>query len=185
MSAALVAGLATASAQQCCTDSTAAKPRFTIGGYGEAVMSRNFYSQHFNRYRDPATYKDDDSHGRFDLPHVTLNLGYDFGKGWTMGMEIEFEHGGTENAVESMLMKVVNTRLRQSVVVRLPLSSSGLTKLSGVASSISRLVKSSFLLARSMPITCQTTFSLFTVQRAKPKSFLTPGTRWVFPCGVS
>lgn len=74
--------------------------RFSIGGYGEAVTSRNFYSQHFNRYRDPATYKNDDSHGRFDLPHVTLNLGYDFGHGWTMGMEIEFEHGGTENAVE-------------------------------------------------------------------------------------
>ena len=74
--------------------------RFSIGGYGEAVMSRNFYSQHFNRYRDPQTYKDDPSHGRFDLPHVTLNLGYDFGHGWTMGMEIEFEHGGTENAVE-------------------------------------------------------------------------------------
>ena len=74
--------------------------RLTIGGYGEAVMSRNFYSQHFNRYRDPETYKNDKSHGRFDLPHVTLNLGYDFGKGWTMGMEIEFEHGGTESAVE-------------------------------------------------------------------------------------
>ena len=74
--------------------------RLSIGGYGEAVMSRNFYSQHFNRYRDPETYKDDKSHGRFDLPHVTLNLGYDFGKGWTMGMEIEFEHGGTESAVE-------------------------------------------------------------------------------------
>lgn len=74
--------------------------RLSIGGYGEAVMSRNFYSQHFNRYRDPATYKDDKSHGRFDLPHVTLNLGYNFGKGWTMGMEIEFEHGGTESAVE-------------------------------------------------------------------------------------
>ena len=74
--------------------------RFSIGGYGEAVMSRNFYSQHFNRYRDPQTYKDDPSHGRFDLPHVTLNLGYDFGHGWTMGMEIEFEHGGTESAVE-------------------------------------------------------------------------------------
>ena len=43
--------------------------RFSIGGYGEAVTSRNFYSQHFNRYRDPATYKNDDSHGRFDLPH--------------------------------------------------------------------------------------------------------------------
>ena len=74
--------------------------RLSIGGYGEAVMSRNFYSQHFNRYLDPETYKNDKSHGRFDLPHVTLNLGYDFGKGWTMGMEIEFEHGGTESAVE-------------------------------------------------------------------------------------
>lgn len=77
-----------------------AQSRLTIGGYGEAVMSRNFYSQHFNRYRDPATYKDDKSHGRFDIPHVTINLGYDFGKGWTMGTEIEFEHGGTESAVE-------------------------------------------------------------------------------------
>lgn len=74
--------------------------RLSVGGYGEAVMSRNFCSQHFNRYRDPLTYKDDKSHGRFDLPHVTLNLGYDFGRGWTMGMEIEFEHGGTESAVE-------------------------------------------------------------------------------------
>lgn len=74
--------------------------RLSVGGYGEAVMSRNFYSQHFNRYRDPLTYKDDKSHGRFDLPHVTLNLGYDFGRGWTIGMEIEFEHGGTESAVE-------------------------------------------------------------------------------------
>lgn len=74
--------------------------RLSVGGYGEAVMSRNFYSQHFNRYRDPLTYTDDKSHGRFDLPHVTLNLGYDFGRGWTMGMEIEFEHGGTESAVE-------------------------------------------------------------------------------------
>lgn len=74
--------------------------RLSVGGYGEAVMSRNFYSQHFNRYRDPLTYKDDKSHGRFDLPHVTLNLGYDFGRGWTMWMEIEFEHGGTESAVE-------------------------------------------------------------------------------------
>ena len=74
--------------------------RLSVGGYGEAVMSRNFYSQHFNRYRDPLTYKDDKSHGRFDLPHVTLNLGYDFGRGWTMRMEIEFEHGGTESAVE-------------------------------------------------------------------------------------
>ncbi len=82
------------------TQAPSALSRFTIGGYGEAVMSRNFYSQHFNRYKTPELYKDDKSHGRFDLPHVTLNLGYDFGHGWTMGMEIEFEHGGTESAVE-------------------------------------------------------------------------------------
>ena len=74
--------------------------RLSVGGYGEAVMSRNFYSDHFNRYKKPADHKDDPSHGRFDLPHVVVNLGYDFGHGWTMGMEIEFEHGGTESAVE-------------------------------------------------------------------------------------
>lgn len=74
--------------------------RLSLGGYGEAVMSRNFYSQSFNRYNAPARYKDDNSHGRFDLPHVTFNLGYDFGHGWTFGTEVEFEHGGNETAVE-------------------------------------------------------------------------------------
>lgn len=76
------------------------KQRLTLGGYGEAVMTRNFYSQSFNRYNAPERYRSDQSHGRFDLPHVTLNLGYDFGNGWTLGTEIEFEHGGNETAVE-------------------------------------------------------------------------------------
>lgn len=74
--------------------------RLSIGGYGEAVMTRNFFNQSFNRYNAPGRYKDDKSHGRFDLPHVTFSLGYDFGKGWTFGSEIEFEHGGNETAVE-------------------------------------------------------------------------------------
>lgn len=74
--------------------------KLQIGGYGEAVMSRNFYSQSFNRYNAPERYKNDNSHGRFDLPHVTFSIGYSFGKGWSMGSEIEFEHGGTESAVE-------------------------------------------------------------------------------------
>ncbi|MBP5507289.1 MAG: hypothetical protein J6Y23_05520 [Prevotella sp.] len=74
--------------------------RLHIGGYGEAVMSRNFYSQSFNRYKKPENYADDKSHGRFDLPHVCVNIGYDFGKGWSMGSEIEFEHGGNGTAVE-------------------------------------------------------------------------------------
>lgn len=74
--------------------------QFSIGGYGEAVMTRNFYSDNIYRYARPYEHKDDDSHGRFDLPHVVINMGYDFGHGWTMGMEIEMEHGGSGGAVE-------------------------------------------------------------------------------------
>lgn len=93
----------TALAQTAHQDSTSCcqkKSRLTIGGYGEAVMSRNFYSDNGNRYTNPGKYKDDPSHGRFDLPHVSISLGYDFGKGWTMGTEIEFEHGGVGSAIE-------------------------------------------------------------------------------------
>ncbi|MCD8091773.1 MAG: hypothetical protein LUF01_02635 [Bacteroides sp.] len=76
------------------------KSRLTLGGYGEAVMTRNFFSDNYLRYTSAEKYKDASSHGRFDLPHVVLFIGYDFGNGWTMGSEIEFEHGGTESAVE-------------------------------------------------------------------------------------
>lgn len=75
------------------------KPRLTIGGYGEAVASRNFFSDDYKKYQDAHLHKGE-SHGRFDLPHVVIFLGYDFGRGWSMGTEIEFEHGGTESAVE-------------------------------------------------------------------------------------
>lgn len=74
--------------------------RLTIGGYGEVAYSRNFYSDNGYRYSRPATYKDDKSHGRFDIPHAVIYLGYNFGKGWSFGTEIEFEHGGTGSAVE-------------------------------------------------------------------------------------
>ena len=74
--------------------------RFTVGGYGEAVMSRMFYSDNYKRYTNADLYKDDDGFGQFDLPHVVIYMGYDFGYGWTMGTEIEFEHGGAETAVE-------------------------------------------------------------------------------------
>jgi len=74
--------------------------RLTVGGYGEAVYTRNFYSDNMFRYSHPERYKDAKGHGRVDLPHVVVNLGYDFGKGWSMGSEIEFEHGGNEVAIE-------------------------------------------------------------------------------------
>ncbi len=74
--------------------------KLKIGGYGEAVYSRNFYSDNFNRYSQPETYDGKGYHSRVDLPHVTFFLGYEFGKGWRLNTEIEFEHGGTESAVE-------------------------------------------------------------------------------------
>ena len=73
--------------------------RMTVGGYGEAVYTRNFFSDNYLRYTQPEKYANG-SHGRFDLPHVVIYLGFDFGKGWSMGTEIEFEHGGLEAAVE-------------------------------------------------------------------------------------
>lgn len=72
--------------------------RLHVGGYGEVAMSRNFYSDNYLRYSEPGKYKG--SHGRFDLPHVVIYLGYDFGRGWSFSSEIEFEHGGTESAIE-------------------------------------------------------------------------------------
>lgn len=81
-------------------DSADKPSRLQIGGYGEAVMTRNFYSDNVFRYSHAEKYKDAHSNGQFDLPHVVIMLNYNFGKGWTMGSEIEFEHGGTEAAVE-------------------------------------------------------------------------------------
>lgn len=103
MSAALVAGLATASAQTVAADSVMQHvngKHLSVGGYGEVAMSRNFYSDHVSRYSLADEHKNDPSHGRFDIPHAVIYLGYDFGKGWTMGTEIEFEHGGVGMAYE-------------------------------------------------------------------------------------
>ena len=74
--------------------------RLTIGGYGEVALTRNFFSDNVYRYSHPDNYRNDPSHGRFDIPHAVIYLGYDFGKGWTMQTEIEFEHTGSGGAVE-------------------------------------------------------------------------------------
>lgn len=101
MATALIAPSVTMQAEK--TDSVQKKPfisRLSLGGYGEATYSWNFYSDNVNRYSHAADYKDAKGHGQFDLPHVVIMIGFDFGKGWSMGSEIEFEHGGTESAVE-------------------------------------------------------------------------------------
>ena len=81
-------------------DTTAAKSRLTVGGYGEAVFSRHFYSDNVFRYSHADRYKEAPAYSRLDLPHAVIMLGYDFGHGWSIGTEIEFEHGGIEAAVE-------------------------------------------------------------------------------------
>jgi hypothetical protein len=85
---------------QTATDSVTKPKRLKLGGYGEITCSRNFYSDNINRYSDSEKYRNAPSHGRFDLPHVVFFIGYDFGKGWRIQSEIEFEHGGTEAAIE-------------------------------------------------------------------------------------
>ena len=74
--------------------------KFIIGGYGEATAKYCFYSNNYLRYgKNPDKYAKD-HYGEVDLPHVVIFLGYNFVRGWSIGTEIEFEHGGTESAVE-------------------------------------------------------------------------------------
>ena len=73
--------------------------RLSIGGYGEIALSRNFFSDNVYRYSSAAAHKGE-QHGRFDIPHAVIYLGYDFGNGWTMQTEIEFEHTGSGVSVE-------------------------------------------------------------------------------------
>ncbi|MDR1758357.1 MAG: hypothetical protein LBR51_05320 [Bacteroidales bacterium] len=74
--------------------------RLQVGGYGEIVMHRFLYSSDFTRYYYPEQYKNAKGYGQFDLPHVVFTVAYDFGKGWKVSSEIEYEHGGTGSAIE-------------------------------------------------------------------------------------
>lgn len=76
-----------------------AQSRLSVGGYGEVALTRNFYSDNVYRYSSASAHAGE-NHGRFDIPHAVIYLGYDFGKGWTMQTEIEFEHTGTGVATE-------------------------------------------------------------------------------------
>ncbi|MBQ6067982.1 MAG: hypothetical protein IJK84_00625 [Bacteroidales bacterium] len=94
----LVMGLGQMSSAQ--NDTAAKAQRLTIGGYGEAVYNYNFYSDNVFRYSHADRYTESKGHGRVDIPHAVITLGYDMGRGWSIGTEVEFEHGGTEVAVE-------------------------------------------------------------------------------------
>lgn len=74
--------------------------KLTIGGYGEVVYQHFDYTSNFNRYTYPELYAEKVSRGQTDIPHLVFMLGYNFGKGWRMNTEIEYEHGGVGAAVE-------------------------------------------------------------------------------------
>lgn len=76
------------------------KGKLIVGGYGEAIGKYGMHSNSYKRYTKPELYKDSKGFGMVDLPHVVFLLGYDFGNGWSMQTEIEYEHGGTGSAVE-------------------------------------------------------------------------------------
>lgn len=82
------------------SDTSLRKSHLIVGGYGEAAYSHHFYSDNVFRYSHADRYKDAPGFGRVDIPHAVIMLGYDFGRGWSVGTEIEFEHGGVEAAVE-------------------------------------------------------------------------------------
>ena len=76
------------------------KGTFTFGGYGEVTLSRHFYSSAWQRYSMPTLYKNSKGYGRADMPHLVFMIGYNFGKGWSFGSEIELEHGGVGASIE-------------------------------------------------------------------------------------
>ena len=106
--------------------------RFTIGGYGEVTAKHCWYSNNYLRYgKNPEKYAND-HYGEFDLPHVVIYMGYDFGHGWSVGTEIEFEHGGTESAVEIEEEEGGEYERRSSAAAKWRWSSSGCRKPSTV-----------------------------------------------------
>ena len=90
----ILCAAAVATYAQSDTVQVAKKSRLTLGGYGEAVMQRMLYSDNAARYFYPESYANQ-SHGRVYLPHVVLYAAYEFGSGWRMSAELEYEHGGT------------------------------------------------------------------------------------------
>ncbi|MDR2414688.1 MAG: hypothetical protein LBD64_06855 [Odoribacteraceae bacterium] len=76
-----------------------APSRLVLGGYGEVLMQRAFYSDNAARYTNPSVYKDK-VHGRFDIPRVVIYASQEFGRGWKMSTEIEIEHGGAGTTYE-------------------------------------------------------------------------------------
>ncbi len=100
LSAALLLFIAGTASAQWNTDSTEidSYQRFRIGGYGEAVAAFKDYGT--NRFYGGSEGNSRIHRNTISVPRFVLAGDYKFGPHWNIGMEIEFESGGTGTAVE-------------------------------------------------------------------------------------
>ena len=106
-------------------ETRATRSRFQVGGYAEVAFTRNFYTDNIYKNQPSSVNNHGKSHGRFDIPHAVVYLSYDFGKGWKMSSEIEFEHGGAGGAYERRPTKAGSGNRKPKRAAKSNWSSSG------------------------------------------------------------
>jgi len=72
--------------------------KYRIGGYGEMVAAFKNYG--INRFNGTSTGNSDMKRNTISIPRFVLAGDYKFNKHWNLGVEVEFEAGGTGSAYE-------------------------------------------------------------------------------------
>ena len=72
--------------------------RYRVGGYGEVVAQFKNYG--INRFNGTSTGNSDFKRNTISIPRFVLAGDYKFSRHWGLGVEIEFESGGTGTAYE-------------------------------------------------------------------------------------
>lgn len=72
--------------------------RYRVGGYGEVVAQFKNYG--INRFNGTSTGNSDVKRNTISIPRFVIAGDYKFNRHWALGVEIEFEAGGTGTAYE-------------------------------------------------------------------------------------
>jgi hypothetical protein len=72
--------------------------RLQFGGYGEITYKHYDYSLNPKASLNSGTLKE--NRATIDIPRFVMSIDYDFGSGFSLSTEIEYEHGGTGGAME-------------------------------------------------------------------------------------
>ena len=72
--------------------------KYRVGGYGEILAQFKNYG--INRFNGTAQGNSDFKRNTISIPRFVLAGDYKFNKHWMLGMEVEFEAGGTGTAYE-------------------------------------------------------------------------------------